>query len=233
MIIVVLAALLVAWGPLSAAAPSTGPALAIPDQVPAMAGGTVTIPVTLTANGNAITSLAFSVDYDETWLSLDPTDNDADGIPDAVAFGVPAAFATGATFDGSDSDGELDIFIADVLPPLAVLSDGQIVSITLNVRGSSSMTEAAVNFSQSPPASFGNPEGHSVPGTTDAGSVLISVGSCPSFVSPPVGTADLQALTAHWHEDVGVGSPYDLDGDGDSDVVDIAILAGMWGSPCD
>lgn len=214
-------------------APSTGPELIIPNQVPAEAGGTVTVPVTLTANGNAITSLIFSVDYDAAWLSLDPTDSDEDGIPDAVTFDVPAAFATSATFDGNDTDGEIDVMIADLSPPLAGLPDGDVLSITLEVASPSGATEAAVNFSHDPPASFGNTEGQSVAGTTDGGSVLISSGSCPAFVTPPVDAGDLQDLAAHWHTDVGGGSTYDLDDDGDADVVDVMRLAGLWGSPCD
>lgn len=233
MLIAVLAVLLVSWGPLSAAAPTTGPILTIPDQAPASAGGAVTVPVTLTTNGHAITSLTFSLDYDEAWLSLDPTDGDGDGIPDAVTFSVPAAFAAGATLDVGDTDGELDVFIADMSTPLATLSDGEIVSITLGVASPSSTTKAAVDFSQDPAASFGDPAGQSIPGTTDDGSVLISVGGCPAFVSPPVDAGDLQDLATHWREDVAAGSPYDLDGDGDSDVVDIMRLAGLWGSPCD
>jgi len=155
-------------------AASTGPALAIPDQVPASPGGRVTVPVNFTAHGHSISSVVFSVDYDETWLSFDPTDSDGDGIPDAVTFNVPGAFSASVTFDSTDTDGELDFSIGDFFPPLAALPDGVIVSITLDVGSPPSTTEAAVNFSQDPPASFGSTAGQSIPGTTDNGSVLIA-----------------------------------------------------------
>jgi hypothetical protein len=160
--------------PSSSSALSDGPALAIPDQVPASPGGTVTLPVNFTANGNSIASMIFSVDYDQTWLTFDPTDSDEDGIPDTVTLDIPSAFNASVTFDGGDTEGELDFFIADTFPPLASLPDGAIVSMTLNVGSPPSVTEAAVNFSQDPVASFGDTSGQSVPGTTDDGSVLIA-----------------------------------------------------------
>jgi len=152
---------------------SEGPVLAIPDQVPASPGGRVTLPINFTANGHHISSLIFSVDYDQTWLTFDPTDSNGDGIPDAVTFNLPGAFDASVTFDGGDTDGELDFFIADLFPPLASLSDGAIVYLTLNVGNPPGTTEAAVSFSSDPAASFGNTSGQSVPGTTNDGSVLI------------------------------------------------------------
>jgi hypothetical protein len=160
--------------PSGSAALSDGPVLTIPDQVPASPGGMVTLPVNFTANGNSIASMIFSVDYDQTWLTFDPTDSDSDGIPDTVTLDIPSAFNASVTFDGGDTDGELDFFIADTFPPLASLPDGAIVSMTLNVGSPPSVTEAAVNFSQDPVASFGDTSGQSVPGTTDDGSVLIA-----------------------------------------------------------
>ena len=154
---------------------ANGPALAIPDQVPASPSDRVTLPVNFTAHGNSISSVVFSVDYDQTWLTFDPTDSDGDDIPDAVTFNLPGAFDASVTFDGSDADGELDFFIADLFPPLVSLSDGAIVSMTLNVGSPPGGTDAAVNFSPDPAASFGDTSGQSVPGTTDNGSVLIGL----------------------------------------------------------
>lgn len=142
-----------------------GPALTLPDQVPAVPGGLVTLPVSFAANGHSITSLAFSVDYDETWLALDPTDRDGNGIPDAVVFSLPGDFTYSVTFDGGDADGEVDIFIGDISPPLTSLSDGPIVFMILNVDSPPGSTERAVRFSLDPTASFGDTSGQSVPGT--------------------------------------------------------------------
>jgi len=131
------------------------------------------LPVNFTAHDNSISSVVFSVDYDETWLTFNPTDSDEDDIPDAVTFNLPGAFDASVTFDEGDTDGELDFFIADLFPPLTSLSDGAIVSMTLNVGSPPSGTEVTVNFSPAPAASFGDTSGQSVPGTTDDGSVLI------------------------------------------------------------
>jgi uncharacterized repeat protein (TIGR01451 family) len=142
-----------------------GPALAMPDQVSAAPGGLATVPVNFTANGHSITSLAFSVDYDETWLSLDPTDRDGNGVPDAVVFSLPADFTASVTFDEGDADGEVDIFIGDISPPLTSLSDGPIAFVILDAGSSPGGTQGAVLFSLDPAASFGDTSGWSVPGT--------------------------------------------------------------------
>ena len=143
----------------------SGPALTMPDQVSAVPGGLVTLPVSFAANGHSITSLAFSVDYDETWLALDPTDRDGNDIPDAVIFSLPGDFTYSVTFDGDDADGEVDVFIGDISPPLTSLSDGPIVFLILNVGNSPGATQGAVRFSLAPAASFGDTSGQSVPGT--------------------------------------------------------------------
>ena len=150
---------------LCSSAPLPGPALAMPAQVSAPPGGFTTVPVSFSANGHSITSLAFSVDYDETWLALDPADHDGNGIPDAVIFSLPGDFTASVTFDESDADGEVDIFIGDIAPPLTSLSDGPIAFMILNVASSPGATRGAVRFSLDPAASFGDTSGQSVPGT--------------------------------------------------------------------
>jgi uncharacterized repeat protein (TIGR01451 family) len=143
----------------------TGPALAMPDQVSAVPGGLATVPVTFAANDHSITSLAFSVDYDETWLALDPADHDGNGIPDAVIFSLPGDFTASVTLDEDDTDGEVDVFIGDIAPPLTSLSDGPIAFMILDVGSSPGSTQGAVRFSLDPKASFGDTSGQSVPGT--------------------------------------------------------------------
>lgn len=155
---------------------STGPHLDIPSDIPATADQPVSIPINFSSNGHDIASTTFSIDYDQVCLAFDPTDSDGDDVPDAIVFGVPEAFGTTVAFDESDPDGELDFFIADTLPPLASLPDGTIATMSLTPTCQASpntTTIAAVNFATDPPASFGNTEGHSVPGTTSNGSVLI------------------------------------------------------------
>jgi len=164
-------------------APPNDPTLTIPDWVVAAPNGEVIVPIHFNAYGFTISSLVFSVDYDERWLTFDPTDSDGDGIPDAVTFRVSDELNASVAFDGSDADGELDFFVADFLPPLSTLPDGTIVTVKLDVVGNPpGTTKAVVNFSQAPAASFGDTLGQSIPGTTEGGFVLIPCPGCVSFV---------------------------------------------------
>ena len=69
--------------------------LALPASTTVIPGSTVTLPVTFTSHGEAISSVVFSLDYDEDWLSLDPADGNSDGMPDAVHFTLPVALRRG------------------------------------------------------------------------------------------------------------------------------------------
>lgn len=212
--------------------PEDSPMLWIPDQIPALPRSTVAVPVNYIAGGNTISSLLFSVDYDESWLALDPTDSDGDGIPDSIVFNVPPAFAVSVTFDPNDTDGELDIFIADVFPPLAGLPPGTIVSITLETGNPALSQEAPVGFSNDPPPSFGSSTGQSIPGTTDDGSVLIQ-GCCDLNDDGVVNVSDIQLVALCWTQPIGGScvARYDIDRDGGIDIVDIQLVAARIAPP--
>ena len=143
--------------------PAPGPVLSIPVGVPAVPGGSVTVPIHFTSNGHSIASVVFSVDYDQTWLAYSST-----------TFNLPADFVANVTHDPADSDGELDIVIVDFFPPLASVPDGVVASITFDAGSPAEPTDAFVGFSQDPAASFGSTAGQSVPGTTEDGSVRIA-----------------------------------------------------------
>ncbi|MBS1252927.1 MAG: hypothetical protein MAG451_01970 [Anaerolineales bacterium] len=144
--------------------PAAGPALSMPEEA-SVAGDSLTVPISFAANGHPITSLVFSVDYDEDWLSFDPTDRDGNGIPDGVILNLPGAFDARVTFNANDTDGELDIFIADITPPLSAVADGIVGFVTLNVDHSRATALRSLRFSIEPAASFGSTLGLSVPGT--------------------------------------------------------------------
>ena len=76
---------------------SSGPDLTINTQIPGDPGQTVVVPIAYTGNSNMISSTTFSIDFDQSLLTFDPTDADEDGVPDAIAFNVPAAFGANAT----------------------------------------------------------------------------------------------------------------------------------------
>jgi hypothetical protein len=158
---------------LSGASGQAAPSLTIPQQIPAAPGASVSVPITFDNGGNSISSLFFSIDFDETLLTFDPTDSDFDGTPDAISFNVPAAFFPGVTYDASDTDGELDFTITDPAPPLAAMPNRVIATITF-VAGSPPVTsDANVGFSATPGPSFGNTAGQSVAGVGVGGSVRI------------------------------------------------------------
>ncbi len=174
--------------------------LIMPTAVSAPSGGTTMLPVTFNGNGNAVSSIVFSIDYAESCLSLNPTDANSDGIPDALSFNLPTGFSSSAQLDVTDTDGELDIVISGISSAGAIPT-GQIVTITFQV---SSATNCAnntvpVNFSADPTASFGDNSGGQVPGQVQAGSVLIgSGGNTPIFgncnTDQKVDAGDISAL---------------------------------------
>jgi hypothetical protein len=144
------------------------PMLSIPERITGLPGGTVDVPVVFSAGGTNISSLVFSIDYDESLLTFDPTP------PVSITFDLPGDFVGSCTPDTGDTDGEIDCFVLDPIAPLAALPEGEILWIKFSVPDLITTTLAAVNFSaNSPPASFGNTEGQSEPGTTQNGSVLI------------------------------------------------------------
>ncbi|MGB3221115.1 MAG: hypothetical protein WBD79_27240, partial [Anaerolineae bacterium] len=61
-------------------------------------------------------------------------------------------------------------------------------------------------------------------------------GLCPNFVPPStIGVEDIQAIGAHWGEtssSLSWDPQFDLDQDGNIDMVDIMIVAGAWGLTC-
>ena len=155
-------------------AATTNPLLTMPDLIVATPGATVTIPISFQAGGNAIAALVFSIDYDETWLSFDPTDANHDDIPDAISFSVPNAFVPSAMVDLTDKNGELDFIIADLAPPLALLPDGVIATITLMVGRPPVPTAAEIKFASDPPVSSSDDRSHSMPTTAQDHPLMIA-----------------------------------------------------------
>jgi len=159
---------------------SASPVLSIPSQLTVAPNSQVTVPLLLQTNASAVGSLLFSLDYDETQLSFDPADNNQDGIPDAISFNLPAQYMRAVMFNPEDADGELDFMIANFAASPVALADGTLLSVTLDVGQPSATTEAAINFSQAPAASFGDTQGRDLSGATANGSVLITVPPTPS-----------------------------------------------------
>lgn len=149
------------------------PLLAIPDGVPGTPGQLVTLPIIYSANGNLCSTLTYAIDFDETKLAFDPTDADQDGVPDAISPNIPPGFFASFSYDGTNTDGEIGVFITDLIPPLAGVPSRTLFSITFVVNPGL-VGSARVGFSAShPTASCGTTTGQGVTVSTDDGSVAL------------------------------------------------------------
>lgn len=226
------------------------PLLFVREEIPGVTGEQVVVPVEFGGSGLDISAVAWSTDYDETCLDFDPTDADLDGIPDAIEFVTSAEFVPTVFVDLTDSDGELDILLADIGLPLATLPDGVLANITFTVVCDPGIGTvlAPVGFSSAPAASFGNNQGQDVPGTSTDGSVLVLSGlrgDCngDGFVS----AGDISACTLEVFDGDGsfwldvpnstfVGNPVGCDANADTlvDAGDVSCKGRIiFDLPCD
>ena len=222
----------------------------LPLETFGVGGETVDLTVDLEPSIYSLSSVAFSLDYDEACLDFDPTDSDMDGIPDAVTVAAPAGFDVTVLFDPGDTDGELDVLIADV-PPDLVLPSGELLTVGFDVvcsavRGGS--TTAGVEFSTDPAPSFGDTGGLSVAGAGRGGVVTILPGprgDCngdAAVDAADVGALGLELFDADgsvWLDVPGgsfVGSPAGCDANADTtvDAGDVSCTTRrIFASPCD
>ena len=148
------------------AATAVGPELSIPSNIPAQANSVVDIPISFKSGGKEITSMVFSIDYDETWLEFDP------GLANAIVFtNIPNNYSKSCSFDALNTDGELDCNIIGFGDDIDPLSDSKFVTIKLRTKNAPDGTKADVLFGSDPAPSFGNAEGQSEPGSAVNGSV--------------------------------------------------------------
>ncbi len=157
-----------------------GPELEIEAEIPAAEGETVAVDIAFDAHDHTVAATIFSVDYDQNCLSFDDADvAPADGIPDGLTVLVPGAFTVTAFHDVGDADGEIDVLIADLAPPLGALPDGPVLTATFTATcfpSAPGHVDAAVAFSADPQASYSDDFAQDIDGTTDDGSVRIYPG---------------------------------------------------------
>ncbi len=227
------------------------PLLTIPTDVPAVSATLVDVPVDLTTGGNALASVAFSIDYDESCLSFDPTDSDADSIPDALDIPLPATFSATVFFDLGDTDGEIDIALLADDPATTTFTAGTVATVTFTPTCSAGATDsviAPVAFSADPVPSFGDPDGQDVFGDSVGGSVEIFDGLCGDCdADGVVSAADITACQLEafdgdgtfWADTLDVvpflGSPVGCDANADTlvDAGDISCKARLtFGLTC-
>ena len=178
-------------------AQSNGPTLTIPTTLTASVTNAVAshvaAPIAFVTNGSSITSMAFSINFDESCLAFDPTDSVGNGIPDALQFTntLSPQSKPSVAYNANDTQGELDIVIADYAPPLQLIPDAAALVMinfsTICVPAPGSSQFAAVRFSAHPRPSFGNPLGLDVTGAGSDGGVEISSPALPT--NTPTATA--------------------------------------------
>ncbi len=167
------------------------PSLSIPSGIQATSEGPVVVPITFDSDGANVSSITFSVDYDESCLSFDSTDGNEDGLADSVNLRLPATFGmTWVTHDMEDSDGEINFALVDATQPFEAIPEGVIVEVSLNVNEAASCwgSEAGVGFASEPQAEFSNDEGERLDCETDDGTVMIARPP-PTYTPTPTPTA--------------------------------------------
>lgn len=149
------------------------PSLRIPPTMNATPGSTVQVPVSFASDGSSTSATVFTLTYDQTRLYVDPADHDADGIPDAVTFNLPDAFA-GAVPHIDPEQGRMALLVADTTAPLAALPDGVLATVALTVREDArGMVPVGFSLDTVPP-SFGSTMGSSISGITQDGLVFVN-----------------------------------------------------------
>lgn len=186
-----------------------GPILQIAAGGSVTSGQVLTVPIHYQSNGFAIAATSFSLDLDQSCLTLDTSDNNKDGRPDAIRFATPPGLNASASVDLTDEDGEIDIIIADYFPPFVTLPDLtplleiQLTAVCQPAPGATQ--QAHVAFSSDPPPSFGSTTGGSIMGTAIDGFVTIigpalsptaTLTPTPPLPTQPAATPTLVPTTA-------------------------------------
>jgi hypothetical protein len=162
--------------PSAAEAPNVGPQLWIATDIPASPNSIVDVPVHFSANGNNISSIIFSVDYEQSWLQFDSS------VPMSITMNLPSPFVGSCSPNVADVNAEINCFVSHPGPVPQPLTDRVLATIKLRTLNPPVNLSARAGFSSTKPASFGSTAGQSVTGSTVDGSVYIDVG-CPGCTS--------------------------------------------------
>ena len=187
--------------------PPERPSLTIPDAIPGTTGEPVAVPIEFDSDGAKVSTITFSIDYDESCLSFDDTDADENGMMDSVKLigteGFWLRWETSVKHDSQDTDGEIDTSLReDMVNPRTGMPNGEIMEITFTVTLGASCEEAKarVGFSSDSPAEFGTDKGIALKGTTEGGSVQIATPTptlTPTFTPTPTPTPTHSPTPTH------------------------------------
>lgn len=168
------------WAPSSihgiAASQPTVPTLSVESGLTARTGQTVAVPINFaTGGGNTVGAMAFTVQFDTACLAFDGSDNNSDGIPDAMSFdpALPASF-TKIVLLNDVAAGRINIALFALSTTARVPSPSSLVTIDFTVicRPTGSAQNATIRF-RANTASFGSTSGQSIAGDTVNGFVTI------------------------------------------------------------
>jgi hypothetical protein len=112
-------------------------------QVAHEEGNTMDARISLESGDNAIAAAGFTLKYDAAALSFDAADADGDGLPDALAFDLPAGVQAWTQIE----DGTIQVAVAGLTLPLPTLEDGAFATATFSVLdggGSVSLQDASL-----------------------------------------------------------------------------------------
>ena len=132
----------------------------------------MTASITFDDDDNAIAGISFSVNYDQTCLAFDDSDDDSDGKIDSIESMVDEfTFITAASFDAVNMKININIY---TWYPNVTVSDGVIVKITFTASDAAGCpgTTAEVGFSSG--EKFRDTGYQEVDGWTQDGSVKIA-----------------------------------------------------------
>jgi len=161
------------------------PTLSIPNSQRNAAQGSFSVPINLTSNGASIAAVGFTLNYDQTCLSFDATDNNSDGVPDAIT-GLPSGFIPSITPDANA--GALNIGLVDNTAPINALSDGALLTVAFNVKPACVTTDGSthsvtLSFANDPAPSFSDPTGHDVNGTSNDATIPLQFNATPTAIN--------------------------------------------------
>ena len=166
-------------------AQSNGPTLSISTDIAAGSPGTVVVPINFQRFQSGVAATTFSLTYDPACLAIEG--GDAESVTN---FLLPPQMRGSVFFDANDTDGQLDIAIADYAPPFSTLPDSApLIEVTFTVvcdpvEGETITTP--VQFGQTPLPSFSNTIGRAINGIVFDGAVIIQHGELPPSPTPSV-----------------------------------------------
>lgn len=152
-----------------AATTTTTATLAVDTGLQAEAGATVNVPIRLSNAGNHVAAATFALAFKADQLSFDPTDNNGDGLPDAIHFTIPQSMVASVHYNIELS--RIEVAVYGINLPMPLLADGALANITLQVKPDITVERAPLALEL---ASLGDDAGQTVELTASGADVQIT-----------------------------------------------------------